>query len=423
MSVQDLETQIAHISQDIERQKQVLRKLERSKGALQRQLNTIRDPIARLPAEISSEIFLQCLPSDYPQSGIHHMPITLLNVCTNWTDITLSTTGLWTAIRVVFPCSKGFCDVLEGWFQRARSHLLDLRVDVMGASDKDVGALIRRQSGQLNRLELRFENEHDPDHLIFHETDLEPLPFLQNLSIASRDGIEVSWTPILQILRRSPNLIDLSLQDLHLIDTSSSEDSTEPIVCPNLRRFLFTRNPFDLDSDDQIFQLIRAPGLESLILHDMHFQSTEFVPFLKRSSTMLQELSFDCLHIRESLDQMDEFLGLVPSIARLIISFPPLPILQRLASNLAKHPVEALPNLQSLELRFYSDDLSVDSPWTVLLPVLLDRCSKFKSLRITVHEGQVLDELEAELVTPLRGLSAVGIDIWVGTVKENLFNP
>jgi hypothetical protein len=36
----------------------MLKKLEHDKSLVQRQLNTVRDPVACLPFEISSEIFL-----------------------------------------------------------------------------------------------------------------------------------------------------------------------------------------------------------------------------------------------------------------------------------------------------------------------------------------------------------------------------
>ncbi|KAJ6523351.1 hypothetical protein B0H19DRAFT_866849, partial [Mycena capillaripes] len=64
-----------------------------------RQLNALRDPIARLPLEISSEIFLQCL-SENPTPDAEIAPTLLLNVCNSWSNIALSTPTLWNVIHV-----------------------------------------------------------------------------------------------------------------------------------------------------------------------------------------------------------------------------------------------------------------------------------------------------------------------------------
>ncbi|KAJ6525080.1 hypothetical protein DFH09DRAFT_1286249 [Mycena vulgaris] len=76
MSAEEIQARIAQVSAVIERQKEVLQKLERSKRVLQRQLNDVRDPVARLPLEISSEIFSLCLPSR-PQPGAGYVKATL----------------------------------------------------------------------------------------------------------------------------------------------------------------------------------------------------------------------------------------------------------------------------------------------------------------------------------------------------------
>ncbi|KAJ7046940.1 hypothetical protein C8F04DRAFT_938210, partial [Mycena alexandri] len=91
-----------------ERQKEVLNLLnllERGKKAAQRQLNALRDPIARLPLEISSEIFLQCVPS-YPQPDVCAAPMLLLNICDAWTNIALSTPAIWAALVFDNPCGE-----------------------------------------------------------------------------------------------------------------------------------------------------------------------------------------------------------------------------------------------------------------------------------------------------------------------------
>ncbi|KAJ7453639.1 hypothetical protein B0H11DRAFT_1740939, partial [Mycena galericulata] len=94
LTAEALETRLAKISADIELQKAVLKNLEHSKILVRRQLNSVRDPVARLPLEISSEIFIQCL-RPFPVPRARHAPMLFLNVCNAWTDIALSTPALW----------------------------------------------------------------------------------------------------------------------------------------------------------------------------------------------------------------------------------------------------------------------------------------------------------------------------------------
>ncbi|KAJ7457905.1 hypothetical protein B0H11DRAFT_1738048, partial [Mycena galericulata] len=97
--MEELQAHIEKISADIEQQKKILNDLERSKRLAKRQLSALRDPVTRLPFEISSEIFIQCLPF-LPEPGAHKLPMILLNICNAWTDIALSTPTLWSATHI-----------------------------------------------------------------------------------------------------------------------------------------------------------------------------------------------------------------------------------------------------------------------------------------------------------------------------------
>ncbi|KAJ6523343.1 hypothetical protein B0H19DRAFT_972830, partial [Mycena capillaripes] len=99
MSIEELRACIDQLSADILLQKEVLNQLEQSKSTAQRQLNAICDPMARLPLEISSEIFLECLP-ETPRSDVHAAPMLLLNICNAWNDLARSIPTLWTTVSL-----------------------------------------------------------------------------------------------------------------------------------------------------------------------------------------------------------------------------------------------------------------------------------------------------------------------------------
>ncbi|KAJ7641546.1 hypothetical protein FB45DRAFT_1000188 [Roridomyces roridus] len=272
MSVKELQARIDKLSEEIETQRLVLNTIERSRSVLQRQLNEIHDPIARLPREISSEIFLQCLPRP-PRSGIHHMPITLLNICNTWTDIALSITALWTVICVISPSCRGFRDVLEGWIKRARGHPLELRLAMTDKIDKDIAFVLRQHTAQLKRLEIGLEDgiwvydipfcEPEPLWVQKGAKGREPTSALHSLSIigTGQGYLHHDWASILQLLRRSPSLVELSLHNTEFYPTRQG-----PVVSPNLRRFVLGQNLSDYESDEIILQTIVAPRLESLTL-------------------------------------------------------------------------------------------------------------------------------------------------------------
>ncbi|KAJ7641750.1 hypothetical protein FB45DRAFT_738076 [Roridomyces roridus] len=110
MSVIQLETRIADISSRIDHGNEVpgsleelfVIQLERTQRVVCRQLNALRDPIPKLPVELVSNIFVECLPLD-PEPGSWCIPMLLLNVCHAWTDIALSTPALWAAIHLEEP--------------------------------------------------------------------------------------------------------------------------------------------------------------------------------------------------------------------------------------------------------------------------------------------------------------------------------
>jgi hypothetical protein len=103
MSVKELQQRIDDLSADIIWAKQLLKDLENDKRAVQRQLNSASDLIARLPLEISSEIFMECLDVPCPSSGAHCAPLFLMNICRNWTDIALATPAIWAAVDAGDP--------------------------------------------------------------------------------------------------------------------------------------------------------------------------------------------------------------------------------------------------------------------------------------------------------------------------------
>ncbi|KAJ7888213.1 hypothetical protein B0H13DRAFT_2342063 [Mycena leptocephala] len=68
---------------------EVLRRRLKARCDVYRELNSVVDPMQRLPVEISSAIFVYCLPEfPHPSPGI--APMVFLHVCHAWSSIVVS---------------------------------------------------------------------------------------------------------------------------------------------------------------------------------------------------------------------------------------------------------------------------------------------------------------------------------------------
>ncbi|KAJ7924453.1 hypothetical protein B0H13DRAFT_1706754, partial [Mycena leptocephala] len=228
MSVEEIQARIAQLSVDIEMQRELLRQLENSKISAQRQLNAIRDPVARLPLEISSEIFLRCLPPFRPTPGARSLPMLLLNVCSAWTHIALFTPALWASIDLEFPG----VEILQLWLDRAQRRTLS--ISLRRSLGNGVSSILRKYAEQIKQLEL-YEENVDVASLSFD------LPCLEILTFGSpdydpEDLYALSLPPIMGLLSLAPNLVECTFLNI-AIDLSMATESK--MILPSLRCLKF----------------------------------------------------------------------------------------------------------------------------------------------------------------------------------------
>ncbi|KAJ6525073.1 hypothetical protein DFH09DRAFT_1372034 [Mycena vulgaris] len=263
MSVQELQARIEEVSADIERQKEVLKKLEKSKSALQRQLNDVCDPVARLPLEISSTILTLCLPS-LPRLSALQAPLLFLYICNAWTVIAVSTPALWATIHIEFPRSQGFNEVLGTWLKRARSH--SLSISLHGTFDEGVAAVVRRHTEHLKGLEIFSDYEN----AFILPTRIAPFPSLEAFTFGSLPDVDGDYytftdSEILDFLCLTPNLVEctftrhVSVDRAHLVPPG--------LALPSLRHLRFGTVERQVDSGDAaIIRDLSLPALETLFL-------------------------------------------------------------------------------------------------------------------------------------------------------------
>ncbi|KAJ7723013.1 hypothetical protein DFH07DRAFT_283749 [Mycena maculata] len=427
MSAQELEARIEKISADIDLQKEVLKKLEHSKAITQRQLNAVRDPVARLPFEISSEIFIQCLPSR-PEPGLHHIPMILLNICHTWTEIALSTPALWAAIHIVFPRHEGFKEFLQAWLKRAQNR--PLSISLHRRFGDDITTTVKKHSQQIRNLDIYHHSEPEDEQKANVDLlgGLGSLPNLEMLTIrdSGTDGA-VGWSYVeaVEALRLAPNLINCTFHRI-LKTYSIPGKAPQHLVHPHLRQLSFgDRGDYEhYSSDDHILHHLSLPDLRNLTLSPLFCISDEdLYSFFKRSSPPLQELVMTDRKYRHQPLRLDACLRLIPTLTRLELWDPQRDLMEKLFTDLAESPTGFLPALRDLSIPRHFITLS----WEAMLRALsvrrtqiaYFRATKFKK-RQSYHDHGALGLPPNPLIlAAFRELVADGMELRIGTEEQD----
>ncbi|KAJ7144791.1 hypothetical protein C8R43DRAFT_891216, partial [Mycena crocata] len=129
----DLRARLSDVNASIAKQKSRLQSLEKVRRSIQRRLDKIAYPVFSLPPEITSEIFLRCLPPlpfviDPSKNGpsLSLAPLLLLQICSAWRSIAISTPRLWFHLHLNLDAIDVHLEVamakfVGDWFSRAGS--------------------------------------------------------------------------------------------------------------------------------------------------------------------------------------------------------------------------------------------------------------------------------------------------------------
>ncbi|KAJ6488935.1 hypothetical protein C8R45DRAFT_1143200 [Mycena sanguinolenta] len=432
MSVQELRARIVALDNEIELQKQLLGKLEKDKTLALRRLNAALDPVARLPLEISSEIFLQSLAARPGES--REGPAGLLRICSAWTDIVLSTPHLWTTICIHFPCGDDFEDVLPIWIRRAGSRPLSMSISLRGYSrnwNHRVSDVLWRHGAQLKHLEIL-----DNDDFALGEDDSDSddevidilggaasmsLPLLETLAIRCRfQERKYSGFDIMQLLRGAPNIVECSFHNMFILHPRSKN-----LAVTTLRRLIFGVVPSGVGvftGNDEIFLCLSLPALETLSLPMMCFNDDDLRVILEKSTPPLRDLTLGWNFHNVDWSELRECLRLIPSLTRFAMWKPDTEAVIQLFANLVDDP-SLLPNLRDLTIHIRVTDHSPEpdiseSSWRTLVRAV-STPRRMEQLCI----GPVAVSPPPDILASLRELVADGANVHVGTEDINFVVP
>ncbi|KAJ6544544.1 hypothetical protein DFH09DRAFT_1389852 [Mycena vulgaris] len=417
---------IKEISLAIKRQKEILRDLENYKRDAQSDLNSIRDPMARLPFELSSDIFMRCLADDTPGPHRNAAPMVFIRACRSWSKIAISTPSLWAAIRAEYPDAR-FGNLMDVWLARARNRPLSIALTVRGPFNSAVCQSVLRHAGQVHTLELYLPSGDDLERITT------PFPSLKTLVIGQGpiddeegDSDDSGWhrnryrvtyhshnaRESVGMLRAAPGLVDCKFDTIYYEVEFCDADYAEPDELTHL-----SLKHLHLDSSALILQAqhLTLPALETIqistpVSHD------PFLEFLTRSSPPLKSWGMEReMEIPLGLEpSSNTVFRLLPGLKDLRVTFSksssqPSFFLEELA---VASPPQFLPNLRNLTI---SGEFTPDrSQYAKLISTLSARRashSPMESFRLEC----VKTKPDADIITALQQLAADGMSIHVST--------
>ncbi|KAJ7185416.1 hypothetical protein C8R46DRAFT_378731 [Mycena filopes] len=318
MSLLDaLNARIDELSSTIELQKRVLKGLETRRSNLLHEVNAIRDPMARLPLEISSEIFMQCL-TDSPGPGCDSSPTTLLRVCQLWNEIASSTPSLWTTLHLSAAAHAPHLERLQAteinkisgfWFGRAKNQ--PLSVSVHGSLQ--LLFAVEQYAYRIGSLDLRLASRS--------ELRILPFPSLTRLKleILERHAHTPFDIDCLEILRAAPCVVDCEIAGPN---TRPVIDNATPLALTHhhLQHLRLGRQSFhgtpNILHTPTILHYLTLPALQTLFIS--YFDDLDpnvFGDFLLRSSPVLRSL-----HLITYESRFEDF-PMLPHLTDLTLEF------------------------------------------------------------------------------------------------------
>ena len=377
----------------------------------------------RIPLDIWSNIFLECLPShDQPFVPADPLsaPLLLCQVNRAWRSTALSLSSLWSSISLEVSGdddTEGMVEGVETWLRRSGTRplaislvwkaaaprrvslnmdpILDLvipfigrwetvRLDVLGPFSRGPMSNIHRlRAPLLKRCEVCFyEAEITPflsmlsscPHLtefVLHNdnymrfSDIESsIPWSQLTRFET--SLFLNTHECLKMLRLCPDLVDCTFHDSTLSDAFIPKEV--PIVHQRLRALTLGR----CSQIDSLINYITLPALSSLSLQSHWWELGPLVAFLVRSGTLK---TFEVHTTAVSTDQLIELLHHLPKLTELSIkgsiAYPLGDVLFESLTydETADHRLPLCPELQVITLAGY-----IESTEGTLAKMLRSRC-------------------------------------------------
>ncbi|KAF7364602.1 F-box domain-containing protein [Mycena venus] len=431
----ELRARIDELSSAIEFLGLVLSDLETRRTNARRELNSILDPVARLPLEISSDIFLRCMStaSSHPRPNPSAAPMIFLNICRSWTDIALATPWLWAAIDIdAPPYGARFAELCKLWASRARTLPLSFKLTVHKPLDRHIQDFLKQNTSRLQNFELYVDTADDLRRIRIGG----PFSSLKTLTIGVSGNLAetdfVNANECVEILRAAPELMECHFVNLYYEEDIWSWELSEAALTLTSLQHLHLGNPHVHISDGvqsnsaYILQNLTLPGLKSLHISDLDIDSEDFTSFLTRSSPPLESVSMVMPTVHSSRYIGTENFRFIPSLTDLeLLCLPESPedrnpfpaVFEMLSAE------DFLPNLSNLTIFSIGAYFSQATHYEKLSVALAQRASSLRSFRLIFPFNEEIQDIAppADVILALQQLVKEGMHIHVGPEDRNWF--
>ncbi|KAK7000405.1 hypothetical protein R3P38DRAFT_3219305 [Favolaschia claudopus] len=409
----------------------------------QRKLNSFVDPIARLPLEIQSHIFLYVLHSEdqlghvsIPRANSRLPPMGFLSVSCLWRDIALSSPNLWRELELELPSGdSNYFDLCGLFLSRARN--LSLSLTLRGSLDLEPGALdlVAQYSHQLENLTLNPEAKRreqtlalerpQPRSLTFRLERGTQLPCLKTLVLQPSAATEFGTVEeLLDVFRAAPALSTFTLDNtwFDLLSASVSGPFTHASLHTlSLGSPLYHDEKLATIITPSMVRYLTLPALKNLSVHILDLTYNDVVAFLSRSSPPLESLYMSIPVLWRPIPDFADFLRHIPSLKTLHLctrrNYRDVDCCVELLRS-----SDFLPNLRAIEL---DTDIQV--------PVDYERVARMLTLRGTASTVRLESfelrflassnfglPLPAHVKSTLQQVVQDGMKIYIGSPRENM---
>ncbi|KAJ7852315.1 hypothetical protein B0H13DRAFT_2084250 [Mycena leptocephala] len=428
-------------------------------------------PVLTLPPEITSEIFVHCLPGLQHVVNTNAAPLLLMRVCRTWRKIATSTPALWTTFYVDERTPVSFTRLAEiagSWFKRAGKCPLSVKILGYLTTEGNVAMLetLRRHSRDIYSLELHTDME-DLERMSM-DVPLD-LVLLRKLSILftgdtldAHDCIEIfgnsprlhevlfvaappsffalPWQQLtkftgelytvshcMEALRLMPNITECAFSACR--PEHFDTDGLAVFAHPNIEHLtLFESTSYHNLYPDigwpatsaNILGILSLPALQTLKILGVYFRTEALDIFLMRSSAPLQKLSIrppDSQRWGIQLEWSSTFRALG------ITDFEIWSSRDKFATtfmDLLSKDASFLPRLQNLSW-LGCQDVDLLARMIAIVNEAGAQVTARKNLEgcAQLHDSLLPHMFRTEALLPFKELKASGMDIRIGTESES----
>ncbi|KAJ7368768.1 hypothetical protein DFH08DRAFT_947663 [Mycena albidolilacea] len=446
-----LRAQVSDLNSAISRQERILDDMRSRLQDLQSQLESIAYPILTLPPEMTSEIFIHCLPSKRYMGVVNtdEAPLLLTHVCRVWRQIAISTPALWATFDIddMWRLPR-LAEIAQTWFK-----LLQLNVEDF--EDANTHLVESSVFTMLQKLSIEIDNNRKNSDAVVIFNNVPLLHEVIMIAVAPSFAV-LPWQQLtkftgevyevkecIEAIRLMPNLLECVFSAFWRDDGDANRFGT--VSHPNMQHFTLSElsestlyrpyRPFSI----KILTLVTFPSLETLKISEMdNFGAEEaeaLDSFLQRSSPPLRKLAVHPFEGEVELRLSPPFMALI-GLVELEIWRPARNFLSSFLTGFGCDP-NLLPQLQNLTLgchipedeeyymRFKDGPDFEEILRDAAEPVtkrreILPGCAQLQSFRVISEKLCVGAWYSEENLLPFRKLKESGMYVHIGTETRSV---